>query len=32
MLYEDVGKVSITNVSKPLFEILEFGDSTVDLD
>ena len=31
-MYYDVGKIPITNVSKILFEILEFGDSTVDLD
>lgn len=32
MQYEDVGKVSINDMAKVLFEVLENGDSTVDLD
>jgi hypothetical protein len=32
MDYEAVAKISIKNVAKPLFEIQEFGDNTVDLD
>lgn len=32
MNYEDVGKRPINETAKPLFEILEGGDSTVDLD
>ena len=32
MNYEEVGKVPLNKLAKPLFEILEGGDSTVDLD
>ena len=30
--YEDVDKIGIKDVAKPLFEIQEFGDNTIDLD
>lgn len=32
MEYEEVGKIGIKDVAKPLFEIVEFGDNTVDLE
>jgi hypothetical protein len=32
MDYDIVGIIPIKNVSKILFEVLEFGDNTVDLD
>jgi hypothetical protein len=33
MIYEDVGKVSVWNeTAKPLLEVLENGDNTVDLE
>lgn len=32
MNYEEVGKVPFSELAKPLFEILEGGDTTVDLD
>ena len=32
MNYEEVGKVPFSKVSKPLLEIVEGGDNTVDLD
>ena len=32
MDYENVGKVAFSQVSKPLLEIVEGGDNTIDLD
>jgi len=32
MIQEEVGRISVTNTAKPLFEILQGGDKTVNLE